>query len=204
MRADLGLIEPWIERDTNVLDLGCGDGTLLAYLQKKKSVQGYGLEIGEEEINECVRKGVNVIEHDLDEQDLTRFADKQFDTVIMTQALQAVRRPDQLLDDMLRLGRQGIVTFPNFGHWSCRQYLLFKGRMPVSKTLPYYWYNTPNIHLCTFKDFEALCEQKNIRIVNRTVVNFAYETSQMALRWPNLFAEMAIYRIVNNGESRNV
>ncbi len=204
MRADLGLIEPWIERDTNVLDLGCGDGTLLAYLQKKKSVQGYGLEIGEEEINECVRKGVNVIEHDLDEQDLTRFADKQFDTVIMTQALQAVRRPDQLLDDMLRLGRQGIVTFPNFGHWSCRQYLLFKGRMPVSKTLPYYWYNTPNIHLCTFKDFEALCEQKNIRIVNRTVVNFAYETSQMALRWPNLFAEMAIYRIVNNGESQNV
>jgi len=204
VRADLGLIEPWIERDTNVLDLGCGDGTLLAYLQKKKSVQGYGLEIGEEEINECVRKGVNVIEHDLDEQDLTRFADKQFDTVIMTQALQAVRRPDQLLDDMLRLGRQGIVTFPNFGHWSCRQYLLFKGRMPVSKTLPYYWYNTPNIHLCTFKDFEALCEQKNIRIVNRTVVNFAYETSQMALRWPNLFAEMAIYRIVNNGESQNV
>jgi methionine biosynthesis protein MetW len=198
VRADLGLIEPWVEPNTNVLDLGCGDGTLLAYLQNKKTVQGYGLEIGEHEITECIRKGVNVIEHNLDEQDLKRFADKQFDTVIMTQALQAVRRPDQLLDEMLRLGRQGIVTFPNFGHWSCRRYLLFKGRMPVSKTLPYHWYDTPNIHLCTFKDFEALCEQKGIRIVNRTVVSFAYETTQMALRWPNLFAELAIYRIVKN------
>lgn len=198
MRADLDLIEPWVEPATTVLDLGCGDGTLLAYLQAKKACRGYGLEIGEEEIKACVEKGVSVIEHNLDEKDLSSFADRQFDTVIMTQALQAVRRPDRLLDEMLRLGRQGIVTFPNFGHWRCRSYLMLKGKMPVSKTLPYHWYDTPNIHLCTFKDFEALCQSKNIRILNRTVVNSEFETTSMALKWPNLFAELAIYRIVKN------
>lgn len=198
MRADLNVIEPWVEPETTVLDLGCGDGTLLAYLQEKKSVLGYGLEIGEQQINECVRKGVNVIEHNLDEKDLSSFADRQFDTVIMTQALQAIRRPDRLLDEMLRLGRQGIVTFPNFGHWRCRAYLLTKGKMPVSRTLPYHWYDTPNIHLCTFNDFESLCQQKQIRILNRTVVNSEFETTRLALRWPNLFAELAIYRIAKH------
>lgn len=198
MRADLNMIEPWIETGSHVLDLGCGDGTLLSYLQDQKQVMGYGLEIGEEQITQCVRRGVNVIEHDLDTKDLSSFADNQFDTVIMTQALQAVRRPDFMLDEMLRLGRQGVVTFPNFGYWRCRHYLLWKGKMPVSKTLPYHWYDTPNIHLCTFRDFEALCAEKGIRILNRMVVNSAYETSGLALRWPNLFAELAIYRIVRH------
>lgn len=198
MRGDLSLIEPWITSESRVLDLGCGDGTLLAHLQERKSVLGYGLEIGEKQINACVSKGVNVIEHNLDDKDLSCFGDQQFDTVIMTQALQAVRRPDLMLDEMLRMGREGIVTFPNFGHWRCRYYLLSKGKMPVSKTLPYHWYDTPNIHLCTFKDFEALCDEKNIRILNRTVVDSEFESTWLAIRWPNLFAELAIYRIAKN------
>jgi len=195
MRADLQVIDPWIEHGSQVLDLGCGDGALLSHLQKTKDVLGYGLEIDEDHINACVRKGVNVIEHNLDFKGLESFADQQFDTVIMTQALQAVRRPDVMLDEMLRLGRQGIVTFPNFGHWRCRHYLLWKGKMPMSKSLPHTWYNTPNIHLCTFRDFENLCREKSIRILNRTVVDAQFEQSRFSLMWPNLLAEFAVYRI---------
>jgi len=198
MRPDLLVIEPWIEPASQVLDLGCGDGTLLAHLRDTKAVLGYGLEIDEAQITACVRKGVNVIEHNLDSKGLARFADQQFDTVIMTQALQAVRRPDVMLEEMLRLGRQGIVTFPNFGHWRCRHYLLWKGKMPMSKSLPHTWYNTPNIHLCTFRDFEALCKQKGIRILNRTVVNAHFEQNRYALMWPNLLAEFAVYRIARD------
>ncbi len=195
MRADLTLIEPWVRPGTHVLDLGCGDGTLLAHLQEKKNVQGYGIEIDVGQITRCIEKGVNVIEHNLDSKGLKTFADQQFDTVIMTQALQAVRQPDVMLEEMLRLGQQGIVTFPNFGYWRCRQYLLWHGRMPMSKTLPYTWYNTPNIHLCTFKDFEALCKSKGIKILNRTVVDSDFSQSRFAKMWPNLFAEFAVYRI---------
>jgi len=195
MRADLKIIEPWINANTQVLDLGCGDGTLLAHLQEKKNVLGYGLEIGEEQITSCIRKGVNVIEQNLDSKGLSNFADNQFDTVIMTQALQAVRRPDEMLDEMLRLGRQGIVTFPNFGYWRCRYYLSWKGKMPMSKSLPHTWYNTPNIHLCTFKDFEELCREKRIKILNRTVVDADFQQTRFALMWPNLFSEFAVYRI---------
>jgi methionine biosynthesis protein MetW len=195
MRGDLEIITPWIATGSQVLDLGCGDGTLLAHLQSEKNVLGYGLEIDEEQITRCIEKGVNVIEHDLDAKGLERFADKQFDTVIMTQALQAVRRPDAMLDEMLRLGNQGVVTFPNFGHWRCRQYLLLKGKMPMSKTLPHTWFNTPNIHLCTFKDFEILCHQKGIRVVNRMVVNADFRQNSFASIWPNMLAEFAVYRI---------
>lgn len=195
MRADLTLIEPWVRPGTHVLDLGCGDGTLLAHLQEKKNVQGYGIEIDEAQITRCIEKGVNVIQHNLDSKGLKSFADQQFDTVIMTQALQAVRQPDVMLEEMLRLGQQGIVTFPNFGYWRCRQYLLWHGKMPMSKTLPHTWYNTPNIHLCTFKDFEALCKKKGIKILNRTVVDSDFSQNRFAKMWPNLFAEFAVYRI---------
>jgi len=195
VRADLKLIEPWVRPGTHVLDLGCGDGTLLAHLRDKKNVQGYGIEIDEAQITRCIEKGVNVIEHNLDSKGLKSFADQQFDTVIMTQALQAVRQPDVMLEEMLRLGQQGIVTFPNFGYWRCRQYLMLHGKMPMSKTLPYTWYNTPNIHLCTFKDFEALCKKKGIKILNKTVVDSDFSQSRFAKMWPNLFAEFAVYRI---------
>jgi len=195
MRADLQLIEPWVAPNSRVLDLGCGDGTLLAHLKHAKTVKGYGLEIDAKQITKCIEKGVNVIQHDLDKKGLSCFLDQQFDTVIMTQALQAVRRPDVMIDEMLRVGRQGIVTFPNFGHWRCRHYLLWYGKMPMSKSLPHTWYNTPNIHLCTFKDFEQLCKEKRIRILNREVVNANFEQSRFSRMWPNLFAEFAVYRI---------
>ena len=195
MRADLKLIEPWIAPGSRVLDLGCGDGTLLDYLQRNKSVSGYGLEINPEYIEECVRRGVNVIEQDLDEDRLGNFRDQTFDTVVMTQALQAVRRPDRAITEMLRLGREGIVTFPNFGYWRLRLHQLWSGRMPMSSTLPHTWYNTPNIHLCTVCDFEALCQEHQIRIQSRTVVDNAHRSRWYNRLWPNLLGQIAVYRV---------
>lgn len=195
MRADLRVIEPWIKNGSTVLDLGCGEGTLLAHLQQSKQVKGYGLEIDPKFITACIQKGVNVIEHDLDKKGLRSFADQQFDSIIMTQALQAIRRPDIMLDEMLRLAKEGIVTFPNFGHWRARSYLMFGGKMPMSKTLPHKWYSTPNIHLCTFKDFEVLCREKHIQILDRKVVDSQFDSHSLARVWPNLLAEFAVYRI---------
>ncbi len=195
MRSDLEIICGWIQPSSRILDLGCGDGTLLAYLQQHKQVQGYGLEIDPNNITACLQKGVNVIEQDLDQDDLSHFKDKSFDLVVMTQALQAVRSPDIMLDEMLRMGRECIITFPNFGHWRLRFYLAQKGRMPMSKTLPYTWYNTPNIHLCTFKDFEELCTQKNIYIKRRTVVDNEHRTRWSNQVFPNLFGQIAIYQV---------
>lgn len=194
MRHDLATIQQWIQPKANVLDLGCGDGTLLAHLRETKEVFGYGLEINQDQILECVKNNVNVIEQDLD-QGLDNFDSNSFDVVIMTQALQAVHYPDRVIDDMLRVGKECIITFPNFAHWRCRLYLALRGRMPVSKTLPYTWYNTPNIHLCTFKDFEALCFRKKLKILNRTVVDMNYRDGFLQRFFPNLFGETAIYRI---------
>ena len=194
MRHDLATIQQWIQPQANVLDLGCGDGTLLAHLRDTKNVFGYGLEINQDQILECVKNNVNVIEQDLD-QGLDNFDNNSFDVVIMTQALQAVHYPDRVIDDILRVGKECIITFPNFGHWRCRLYLALRGRMPVSKTLPYTWYNTPNIHLCTFKDFEALCFRKQLKILNRTVVDMNYRDGFLQRIFPNLFGETAIYRV---------
>lgn len=195
MRADLEIIEQWIRPGSHVLDLGCGDGTLLDYLQREKQATGFGLEINPEHITSCMGRGVSVIEQNLDTQGLKNFEDQTFDVVLMTQALQAVRRPDVVLDEMLRLGREGIVTFPNFAYWRLRWYLMWRGRMPESETLPYKWYNTPNIHLCTFKDFEALCHQKKFRIKNRTVVDGEHQDRWFSGLWPNMLGQTAIYRI---------
>lgn len=195
MRADLEIIEQWIQPGSHVLDLGCGDGTLLDHLQQEKKATGYGLEINPEHITSCMARGVSVIEQNLDTQGLKNFEDQSFDVVLMTQALQAVRRPDQVLEEMLRLGREVIVTFPNFAHWRLRWYLMRRGRMPESKTLPYRWYNTPNIHLCTFKDFEALCRSKQFRIKNRTVVDGQHQNHWFSQLWPNMLGQIAIYRI---------
>ncbi|MEE2730294.1 MAG: methionine biosynthesis protein MetW [Pseudomonadota bacterium] len=194
MRQDLQTIQQWIRPDCSVLDLGCGDGALLAHLWEAKNVVGYGLEIDQDKILECIKKNVNVIEQDLD-GGLGNFENDSFDVVIMTQALQAVHYPDKVIDDMLRVGKECIITFPNFGYWGCRLYLMTKGRMPVSKQLPYTWYNTPNIHLCTFKDFEALCHRKHLKILNRTVVDMHFRDGVLMRLFPNLFGEVAVYHV---------
>ncbi len=195
MRTDLKIIEQWIKPGSHVLDLGCGDGTLLDYLQREKQATGFGLEINQDHITTCMGRGVSVIEQNLDTQGLGNFEDHTFDTVLMTQALQAVRRPDMVLDEMMRVGREGIVTFPNFAYWRLRWYLMRRGRMPESETLPYKWYNTPNIHLCTFKDFEALCYRKGFRILTRTVVDGEHQDRWLSRLWPNMLGQIAIYRI---------
>ena len=194
LRSDLNIIQGWIPTDSQVLDLGCGRGDLLHSLQTQKQCKGYGLEINADSIVACVEKGINVIEHDLN-NGLRHFKNDSVDMVVMTQALQAVRRPDLLLDEMLRVGKEAIITFPNFGYWRTRLYLLRKGKMPMSKTLPYHWYDTPNIHHCTFRDFEKLCQEKQFTIMNRTVVDTHHQEHLSIRLWPNLLGEIAIYRI---------
>ncbi|PKM22369.1 MAG: methionine biosynthesis protein MetW [Gammaproteobacteria bacterium HGW-Gammaproteobacteria-14] len=194
MRPDLDIIRNWIPDHSRVLDLGCGSGTLLESLRDTKRVHGYGLEIDQDNIAACFERGVNVIEQDIDEG-LGNIQNKRFDYVVMTQALQAVHRPDLVLSEMLRVGREAIVTFPNFGHWKVRGYLFFKGRMPVSPTLPHQWYNTPNIHLCTVNDFEAHCRQQGYRILQSMVVDRDHRVGPLTRLMPNLFGEIALFRV---------
>lgn len=193
MRLDLKLAEQWIKPGSRVLDLGCGEGELLAHLAGR-NVSGYGLEIDAAKITAAIGRGVNVIEQDLN-RGLGNFRNNAFDTVVMAQAIQAVQDPATLLDDMLRVAREAIITFPNFAHWRTRFYLTFKGMMPVSKALPYTWYNTPNIHLCTFRDFDALCAAKNIRVLDRLAVDGEQQGSALMQAFPNMLGETAIYRI---------
>lgn len=194
MRLDHKIIEGWVKPNARVLDLGCGDGTLLRHLIDAKHVHAYGLEISESGILACVQKGINVIEQNLD-AGLSNFADQSFDTVIMSQVLQTMHYPDKVLAEMMRIGREAIVTFPNFGHWRARWHLAIGGKMPVSDLLPYEWYNTPNIHFCTFKDFEVLCKKLNYTIMARQVAAETYPGKWLHPLRPNLFGETAIYRI---------
>lgn len=197
MRPDLEIIQPWIEPNSRVLDLGCGDGDLLHYLKTTKKVRGIGLEIDEEHIQHCIETGVNVVEQNLD-QGLSNFQSNSFDTVLLAQTLQALSNPDQLIDEMLRIGKKGVITFPNFGNWKSRLYLATKGRMPVSKFMPHQWYDTPNIHFCTVKDFDALCREKNIKVLTRTVVDSQHKGSWAMKFWPNFLGEIAIYHITKD------
>lgn len=194
LRSDLAIIQQWVKPNSQVLDLGCGEGMLLRYLRDHKGTRGYGLEINQDRITTCIANGVHVIEQDLN-KGLINYKDRSFDTVIMSQAIQAVQRPDQLLDEMLRVGQEAIITFPNFGHWRTRLYLALKGEMPMSETLPHSWYNTPNIHLCTVRDFERLCADKQIRIVNKTVVDESHQEHWAIRLWPALLGELAIYHL---------
>ncbi|MEK7258247.1 MAG: methionine biosynthesis protein MetW [Pseudomonadota bacterium] len=194
MRPDLDIIQHWIAPGSRVLDLGCGDGSLLEYLKNTRQISEIGLEIDADNIHKCLSKGVNVIEQDLNKS-LQNFGDKSFDTVLLTQTLQAVNYPDVVIDEMLRIGRNCIVTFPNFGNWRSRLYLLRKGRMPVSKFMPYQWYDTPNIHFCTVRDFDVLCREKGIKVITRTVVDHMHQGNWYIKLWPNLLGETAIYHI---------
>lgn len=194
MRPDLRIIADLVNDGARVLDLGCGRGELLAHLQEHKRVNGYGLENGHAEITACINAGVNVIEHDLNDG-LKNFDDASFDLVVMTETLQAVAAPHELLDEMLRIGAECIVTFPNFGHWLCRARLAVTGRMPVTQHLQHTWYDTPNVHLCTFTDFENLCQERGYRIIERFVVNAGYHNRPLPNRFPNLFGTLAFYRL---------
>jgi methionine biosynthesis protein MetW len=198
MRADLSIIAELVNPGARVLDLGCGEGDLLAFLQAHKRVNGYGLEIDPSNITTCIRKGVNVVEQDLD-SGLDNFADDSFDMVVMTETLQSVKAPVELLEEMLRIGRECIVTFPNFGHWRCRLYLSLNGRMPISRHLPHNWYDTPNIHLCTFLDFERLCQNHRFNIIERFVVDPNHANRPMINRFPNFFGTFAFYRLGRPG-----
>ena len=194
MRSDLRIIADLVNPGARVLDLGCGEGDLLAYLKDNKNVNGYGLEIEPGNITTCIRKGVNVIEQDLD-AGLHNFEADSFDMVVMTETLQSVKAPHELLDEMLRIGRECIVTFPNFGYWRCRLYLAARGRMPVSSHLPHNWYDTPNIHLCTFVDFERLCQARGFDIIERFVVDEDHSNRRLMNQFPNFFGAIAFYRL---------
>ena len=163
IRVDLQLIADMVEPNSRVLDVGCGDGALLDYLGHFKRVDGRGVELSQAGVNACVAQGLSVVQGDAD-TDLNQYPNDAFDYVILSQTLQATRDPRGALLHMLRIGRRGIVSFPNFGFWRVRRHLLFTGRMPVTETMPYGWYDTPNIHFCTVRDFKALCVELDIQI----------------------------------------
>jgi methionine biosynthesis protein MetW len=188
LRADLRLIAEWITPQTQVLDLGCGDGSLLAHLREARQCAGYGVEIADSHVLECVKRGVNVVQANLD-AGLRLFPDDKFDTVVLSQTLQAVHQVEAVLREMARVGRQGIVSFPNFGHWRHALSLL-GGRMPVTKQIPYQWYDTPNIHLCTPKDFEILAAKLGLTITHRALLADGEPVDVL----PALRATLAVYR----------
>jgi methionine biosynthesis protein MetW len=163
LRRDLRLIAEMIEPSSRVLDIGCGDGALLAYLAREKSVDSRGIELSQSGVNACVRHGLSVIQGDAD-RDLDAFPKGAFDVVVLSQTLQATRQPRHVVEELLRIGKRAIVSFPNFGYWRIRLSLLWRGRMPISELLNNPWYDTPNIHLCTIRDFVALCDETGAQI----------------------------------------
>ena len=188
-------INDWISRDSKVLDLGCGDGSLLNDLRKEKSASGLGIEIDAEKIKSCLKKGISVIEQDID-SGLENFGNQSFDYVVMSQSIQALKKPEVALEEIVRIGNECIVSIPNFANIKCRLQLFFKGQMPVSSALPHNWYSTPNLHLCSLEDFEELCKKSNIKIVERKLSKINGEDSILMKLFPNLFSEVALYKLV--------
>jgi methionine biosynthesis protein MetW len=188
--TEIEVISGWIAPKARVLDLGCGDGRLLRHLWESRQAPGYGVEIDDAHVLECIRNDVNVLQMDL-EDGLSAFRDGSFDSVILSETLQAIHRQEALLKDMLRVGREAIVSFPNFGYWKARIQIALAGHMPVSKELPYQWYDTPNVHHCTLVDFESLCAKLGIRILERVVLRDGGPVSVL----PNLLGSIALYRV---------
>ena len=186
-RADFAAIAQWVKPGARVLDLGCGDGVLFKYLTRERDISGYGVEIDDANVMACVKNGVNVVQRNL-ERGLREFDDQSFDYVILSQTLQAMRNGERIIREMLRVGREGILTFPNFGYWRNRMHVV-RGRMPLSENLPYQWFDTPNIHLCTLDDFDRFCSERGIRILERKVLTDGRSVTFM----PNLLGALAIY-----------
>jgi len=188
LRDDLRQIAAWIDDGARVLDLGCGDGALMAYLRDSRAAHVYGVEIADDSILQCVRRRLSVIQADL-ESGLRMFPDRMFDTVVLSQTLQAMHETEAVLHEMSRVGRQGIVSFPNFGHWRHLMSLI-GGRMPVSPQMPYQWYDTPNVHLCTPRDFEILAARLGLVITGRALLTNGRPVGVL----PNLRSKLAVYR----------
>jgi methionine biosynthesis protein MetW len=193
-RGDHLVIAEMVQPGSRVLDVGCGDGTLLKLLEVTRSVDGRGIEISQKGVNECVARGLSVIQGDAD-TDLVDYPDDAFDYVILSQTLQATHRPRLVVEQMLRIGRKGIVSFPNFGHWRMRFLLSWSGRMPVTRSLPYSWYDTPNIHFCTIRDFVMLCGELPARVEKATALNGQGEriTFNAPFWFWNLFGQQAVF-----------
>jgi methionine biosynthesis protein MetW len=201
LRQDLRLIANLVEPHTRVLDVGCGDGALLAFLARAKSVDARGIELSQAGVHECVSHGLAVVQGDA-EADLHLYPDASFDYVVLSQTIQAMRRPHAVLEEMLRIGRYGIVSFTNYAHWRARSYLLLRGRMPMARCLPEPWYSSANIHPCTLEDFERLCAELGLAIRQRMCLAASGHVSRIAsMRWcDNLLSEQALF--VLSRESR--
>ncbi len=196
MKKEFKIIADLILKNSRVLDVGCGDGELMSFLYKNITKDVRGIEISKQNVQKCISKGLIVIEGDA-EKDLIQFPDSSFDIVILSQTLQAFLNPEKVLNELLRVGKKAIVTIPNFGHWRVRLNLLFKGTMPVTKSLPHQWHNTPNLHMCTIKDFSNFCDNKKIKFIKSLALNGEklLNISKANLGKRNLFSEIGIFLI---------
>ena len=194
MKKEFKVIADLLPKNVRVLDVGCGDGSLMSLLIKEKNIQARGLELVEENVKKCIYKGLSVIEGDA-ETELHQFPNQSFDFVVLSQTLQAFYNPEKVLKDLLRIGKSVIISIPNFGYWKVRTNLLFFGKMPVTKTLPNTWYNTPNLHMCTIKDLFDFCLEKNIKIDKVIGVNEdkTSEIKKSNLEMKNLFSKLGIF-----------
>lgn len=191
---NLNFINQWISPNSSVLDLGCGQGNLLEKLTSSHEIKGYGIEIGNQNIELCLEKGLNIIQQDIDEG-LENIGTKSFDTVILSETIHVLKKPDQALKEITRIGKNSIVTIPNFAHWGSRLSLLTKGRMPLSDSHPNSWYESENLHLCTLKDFEDLCNTLNIKILDRILISSLNRNSAYLNFLPNLLSYYAMYKL---------
>ena len=198
MKQEFKIISDLIEKNTRVLDVGCGDGILMEYLKYNKEIDIRGIEISKDNVQKCLSKGLTVIEGDA-EKDLLQFPDSSFDFVILSQTLQAFLNPEIVIKELLRVGKKAIVTIPNFGFWKVRLHLLIKGTMPITKNLPDEWYNTPNLHMCTIKDFYNFCENRRIKLDKSLALHNEKISSinKLNLNIKNLSAELGIFLIKN-------